>query len=285
MSNPRIPFQLSTNRPKLPLPDGKATIVQITVAVEYWPFDEPVPRKMVSGTHGQDHLPDIANYSWKEYGLRCGFPRILQERGLKANACMSGGIIDLYPEIANACLEAGWEFQGHGLHQKALSAENEVEIIAASRDKIAAFAGTPPRGWGGPGFRETFDTPDILKKSGYEYVSEWMLDDLPCWLETRHGPLIAVPYTVELNDSMLYVVDRHSSSEQYDRLMHCLDAIDAGLDAGPRVITLPFHEHISGALHRIGFVAKALDMLLARDDVIFMTGGEICDWFTESQTS
>ena len=84
---------------------------------------------------------------------------------------------------------------------------------------------------------------------------------------------------------MIYVVDRHTSSEQYDRLMHCLDAIDAGLDPGPRVITLPFHEHVMGVLHRIGFVAKMLDALLARDDVIFMTGGEICDWFIEAHAT
>ena len=288
MSNPRIPFQLSTNRPHLPPPGGKPTIVQITVAVEYWPFDEPVPRKIVSGTHGQDHLPDVANYSWKEYGLRCGIPRLLKvlgDRGIRANACMSAGIIDLYPDVAEACLKADWEFQGHCIHQKSLTAETEAEVIAESRDKIKAFSGTPPRGWIGPGFRETFDTPDILKAAGYDYVSEWMLDDLPCWMETRHGPLIAVPYTIDLNDSMIYVVDRHTSSEQYDRLMHCLDAIDAGLDTGPRVITLPFHEHVMGVLHRIGFVAKMLDALLARDDVIFMTGGEICDWFTEAQAT
>ena len=51
------------------------------------------------------------------------------------------------------------------------------------------------------------------------------------------------------------------------------------------MITLPFHEHVMGVLHRIGFVAKMLDALLARDDVIFMTGGEICDWFTEAQAT
>ena len=27
-----------------------------------------------------------------------------------------------------------------------------------------------PRGWMGPGFAETFDTPDILKAAGIEYV-------------------------------------------------------------------------------------------------------------------
>ena len=106
---------------------------------------------------------------------------------------MSAGIIDLYPDRAEACLKADWEFQGHCIHQKGLTAETEAEVIAESRDMVKAFSGTPPRGWIGPGFRETFDTPDILKAAGYDYVSEWMPDDLPCWMETRHGPLIAVP--------------------------------------------------------------------------------------------
>jgi hypothetical protein len=35
-------------------------------------------------------------------------------------------------------------------------------------------------------------------------------------------------------------------------------------------------------LHRIGFVEKMLDALLARRDTVFMTGGQIADWFIEA---
>src|SRR5690606_40890650 len=61
-----------------------------------------------------------------------------------------------------AMLKAGWEFIGHGMHQKALNfGGDEAEQITATLDKIAGFTGTRPRGWLSPGLRETVDTPDL----------------------------------------------------------------------------------------------------------------------------
>ena len=34
-----------------------------------------------------------------------------------------------------------------------------------------------------------------------------------------------------------------------------------------------------GVPHRIGYLAKMLDELMARDDVVFLTGEQITDWF------
>ena len=107
-------------------------------------------------------------------------------------------------------------------------------------------------------------------------------DDLPCWIRTRHGPMVAVPYTLDLNDSVIYAVENHSSDEQYRRLLATVEAVEPELARGPRVISLSFHHHLSGVLHRIGFVEKMLDVLLARRDTVFMTGGQIADWFVEA---
>ena len=84
--------------------------------------------------------------------------------------------------------------------------------------------------------------------------------------------MVCVPYTLELNDSVIFAVEKHSSSEHYDRLCHTLESIDRELEQGPRVLSLSLHHHLSGVLHRIGFVEKMLDILLARDDTVFMTG-------------
>ncbi len=40
--------------------------------------------------------------------------------------------------------------------------------------------------------------------------------------------------------------------------------------------TRPCH---AGVPHRIGYLAKMLDLLQIRDDTVFMTGGRIADWF------
>jgi len=38
-----------------------------------------------------------------------------------------------------------------------------------------------------------------------------------------------------------------------------------------------------GVPHRTDVLARCLDLLLARDDVIFVTGSEIADWFVNEE--
>jgi allantoinase len=47
------------------------------------------------------------------------------------------------------------------------------------------------------------------------------------------------------------------------------------------VLTFGLHPHLVGVAHRASFFAKCLDLLLARDDVQFVTGSEIADWFVQ----
>jgi allantoinase len=286
MSNPRIPFEMSNHHKKLAPPDGKPLMVHVVLNVEHWRFDQPMPRKIIPGPHGFASIPDIPNFAWAEYGMRCGMPRImnlLAERGLVASTALNAGVIDTHPAAAEAMAEAGWEFIGHGFHQRALDAEaEEASLVTRALDKIAGFTGTAPRGWLGPGLRESADTPDILRAADIEYVCDWVVDDLPCWMTTKHGPLIAMPYNLEINDSVLYAVEKHSSPEIYERLKATLSTFDGELADQPRVLALGLHPHLIGVPHRIGYLANMLDLLMARDDVTFMTGSQIADWFIDA---
>ena len=69
-------FAPACDRPPLPPLDGRPLIVHVVVNVESWPFDQPMPRKLLSAPHGAESVPDIPNYSWVEYGLRAGMPRL-----------------------------------------------------------------------------------------------------------------------------------------------------------------------------------------------------------------
>ncbi|MBH61411.1 MAG: hypothetical protein CL569_02960 [Alphaproteobacteria bacterium] len=73
-NNPRIPFQLSSDCPNLTPLDGKPLIVYVNINVEFCPFDQPIPRKVLSTPHGLEPLPDVPNFTWFEYGLHCGMP-------------------------------------------------------------------------------------------------------------------------------------------------------------------------------------------------------------------
>ena len=287
MTNPRIPFQMSSERSPLAPPEGKPLIVHNVVNVEYWPFERKMPRQTLSTPHGDAPIPDIPNYSWAEYGLRCGMPRLLKlyaERNLPVSVNLNAAVIDHYPSLAKAMRDANWEFIGHGDTQRLLhNEEDEEATIRGAIDKMADFVGRPLRGWMSPGFAQTFDTPDHLTAAGIDYNLDWVLDDLPCWMRTENGPLLCMPYGFELNDSLVYTVERQASPELLQRLQDTLETFEPELKEQPRVLTLAVHPHQIAVPHRIGYFKKVMDILQARDDVIFLTGSAISDWYKNEE--
>jgi allantoinase len=283
MTNPRIPYALTDERPVLTPPQGKPLIVHVAVNIETWPFDQPMPRKLLPGPHGVESLPDVPNFSWVEYGLRAGMPRLFElfgDREIPVSAVINAGICDDYPRLATRVGEANWEIVGHGFRQRAAQSDGkEAEIIASSLDRLGKFYGRRPRGWLGPGLKETADTPDILKAAGIEYVADWVIDDLPHWMNTKHGPLICMPYTLELNDVPLFAIQNHSSSEIHRRFRDTLECFGEEAKKQPRILTIGLHPHLIAVPHRIGYLRRMVDELQSRSDTIFMSGAQIADWF------
>jgi peptidoglycan/xylan/chitin deacetylase (PgdA/CDA1 family) len=284
-NNPRIPFKLSNERPRFTPPRGKPLIVHIVANLEVWPFNEPMPRSIFDTAHGKAEKPDLPNFSWVEYGLRCGLPRVIRalaDRGLPASHFMNASIPDYYPSAADATLKAGWEVSGHSVFQRSLRYEDDEEAtIEEAKEKLTRFAGYPPRGWLGPGSGETMRTPDLLRKHGFDHVYEWQFDDLPCWMRTKYGPLVAMPYALEVNDVTCLIMHRQTADEWEQRFKYVLETYSQELAERPRIITLALHPHVVGIPMRFPVFTRILDMLMARDDTIFMTGSQIVDWFKD----
>lgn len=285
LANPRIAFALDGRRPVLTAPAGKSIIVHFVINVEYWPFDRAMPRKLLTPPHGVDHLPDVPNFCWAEYGLRVGLPRMLRlfrGRGISASFSLNAGVLDAYPACADAILETGWELIGHGAHQASIqAAEREEEIVLQSLERLQQASGRKVRGWLSPGLRESMTTPDILAEAGIDYVCDWGLDDVPDWISTRSRRIIAMPYSLELNDSVVHAVEKHRSDELFSRLKLTLDCLGGEVSQlGARVLGIGLHPHLMGVPHRFPFLERMVDLLEEREDVCFMSGSGIADWFT-----
>lgn len=283
-SNPRIPFQLSSDRAPLSGPEGKPLIVHIVMNIEYWPIERAMPRGIIPAPHGATPAPpDVPNFSWVEYGMRCGMPRILDmldRKGLPCSAFLNAQVADVYPTLMSAVADAGWELVGHGFFQQSLKqANDEADVIRRCLDRLEKVGGARPRAWLGPGLGETEHTPDFLKAEGVEFLHDWALDDLPTWMKTKHGPLMALPYTFELNDVPIYAIQNGSSDEYLKRVEATLAVLERELKNQPRVMTLALHPHIIGVPHVAHYFEAALDLLQARDDTVFLTSSGIGDWY------
>lgn len=285
--NPRIPYQMASDRPRLEPLKCKPLMINPVVAIEYWPFDRPMPRGILPAPHGRpSEPPDVANYSWVEYGMRCGLPRlfdVLGRRGIKASAWINAQCADVYPSAAKRAASEGWDFVGHSWFQRSLKeVENEEAEVRRSLTRLQQLTGKPVRGWFGAGGGETTNTPEVLKRCGIEFTHDWLLDDLPCWMRTDEGPLLCLPYTWEINDVPMWAVQGQSSSELLVRLEATLAVLEREIEDNPRVLSIGLHPHIAGVPHRIYYVEKALDLLMRRNDTIFVTSGEIADWFVNA---
>jgi peptidoglycan/xylan/chitin deacetylase (PgdA/CDA1 family) len=285
LSNPRIAYELADERATLAPPGGKPLIVHVVVNVEVWPFDQPMPRGILSPPHGAAAVPDVPNWSWAEYGLRAGMPRLFRAlRGIPVTCAINSDVIKTYPLLAARILYAGWEWMGHGvIHRSVKSIDDERAMITQAVEAIGAFTGTRVRGWLGPGLQETYETPDVLKELGLDYVCEWCLDDTPSWMTTRHGPLVSIPYGLETNDSVIYAQERHPTSEMFERLDLTLECYSRETADAPRILHVPLHPHLAGVPHRIGRLERFLEALRRRDEAVFMNGGAIADWFASAQ--
>ena len=282
--NPRIPYQMSSDRPRLAPLDGKPLMVNPVVAIEYWPFERPMPRGILPAPHGRpSEPPDVANYSWVEYGMRCGLPRlfdVLGRRSIKASAWMNAQCADVYASAAEHVASVGWDFVGHSWFQRSLKeVEDEEAEVHRSLARLEKLTGKRVRGWFGAGGSETVKTPEVLKRCGIEFTHDWLLDDLPCWMTTAEGPLLCLPYTWEINDVPMWAVQGQSSDELLKRLEATVSVLEREIEENPRVLSIGLHPHIAGVPHRVYYLEKALDLLARRTDTIFVTSGQIADWF------
>ena len=232
----RLAYTAAIDRPWLTLPGGKHVAIWPVVNVEHWLIDHPMPRQILVPPTAASLLPDIPNWAWHEYGMRVGFWRFLEvftRRGIRPTLSINGSVCRAYPRIAEAAHAAGWEFMAHGFHQVPTHRiDDQPEMIARTIAAITDTTGYKPRGWLGPGLTETLDTPDHLHAAGIDYVGDFVVDDRPCRVATRTGPLFALPYSVELNDIPLLAIQHHRADEFVERALAHLDrlAVEA---AGP----------------------------------------------------
>jgi len=282
----RLSYSPITERPPLKLPDGKRMAVWVIVNVEEWDANMPMPRTVLTPPAGGSPSPDVPNWAWHEYGNRVGFWRLLKtfdEFKLPAALAINGSAIAAYPAIVEAARERNWEFMGHGFTQRNMQkVENEREDIRKTADVIEKAIGKRPRGWLGPGLTETWETPDILKQEGYDYVADWVLDDQPVWLKTTTAPIVNIPYTQECNDVAMMLIQHHKASEYRDRALDQFEQIYEDAATSARVMALVIHPYIMGAPHRAKYFRRIFEVIREKPDVAFMTGEQIFDWYLKT---
>lgn len=283
MTNPRADYSPIFKRRPLHLPGHARIAVWPVINVEEWDINAPMARTVLPTPQGVSVLPDIANFGWFDYGLRVGFWRlkqVLDRHGIRATVSLNASVCLSYPQIVEESMKSGWEMMGHGFIQRAINTEpDEREVIRRTVRTIKECTGKAPRGWMGPGLAETFNTPDILAEEGLEYVCDWCNDDQPYVMKVERGRLVSIPYTLEINDIPLYLIQHHRSPELFERGRDHFDTLYREGEQHARIMAISTHPYITGVPHRIKYFDMLFDYIRQFAGVVFMTGSEILDWY------
>jgi peptidoglycan/xylan/chitin deacetylase (PgdA/CDA1 family) len=200
--------------------------------------------------------------------------------GIAPTLSINAKVTEDYRRVASACLERGWEFMGHSYVQGPLHAvEDQRALIEQSLDTLKAFTGKRPVGWLGPGLTQTYDTPDLLAAAGVQYIGDWVHDDEPTEIRTKHGPLVTLPYTVELNDIPMMIVQHHTAEEFLKRATDQFDRLYMESAERAKILSIAIHPYISGVPHRIRYLEAFLEYAGRHSGVVFWTGEQILDWY------
>ena len=292
MTEPMIPPQRQTysaivDRDPLKLPNEGRIIVWSIVNYELWDVSRPMARQVIPAPTGQVLLPDVPNWSWHEYGMRVGVWRffdLYRRLGIRPTLSINARVCEDYERVAGAARDAGWEFMGHAYEQMPIhKVEDQKAMIERSVGVLEQFTGTRPVGWLGPGLTQTYDTPELLTAAGIRYIGDWVYDDEPTEIATANGPLVTLPYTVELNDIPMMLVQHHES-EYFTR--RCVDTFNRLHQEGAeraKIMAIAIHPYISGQPHRIKYLEAVYDHIAGHDGVLHWNGPEILEWYLSAK--
>jgi peptidoglycan/xylan/chitin deacetylase (PgdA/CDA1 family) len=227
------------------------------------------------------------NYAWRDYGNRVGqwyLFDLLDEYGFPASHNFNSLLSDECPQIVARIKQRGDEFVGHGRtnaeRQDVLDETEEMQLIVDATASLKKHAGVQPRGWLGPYLAQSAVTLDLLKEAGYDYVLDWPVDDQPFWMKTRSGPILSVPYSIELNDSPTLVF-RQQGAADFEKMM--IDQFDEMLHQSkkwPLVYTVVIHPFIIGQPFRLRALRRAFDHIAQRRDQLWIaTPGSVASHY------
>ena len=279
----RVDYSPIIERPRLEWPNGARVALWIAPNVEHYEYlpvkegsREPWPRTP---------YPDAQQYSYRDYGNRVGFWRmtdVLDDHGIRCCVSLNMAVLEHFPEIGQAMVERDYDFMSHGIYNtrylNTYTEDEEREFYRDTIETLRRHTGKQLKGMLGPAISGTERTPDLMAEAGLIYHTDWMHDDQPVPIKVKSGKLVSVPYSIELNDALLF--RNNYEGDYFARI--CKAQFDQlykeGAESG-RVMCIALHPFLIGQPHRIKFLDEVLSYIMSHDGVWQTTADEIAEYY------
>ena len=273
-------------RPRITWPGDARVALWIAPNIEFYeyappanPHRKPWPRP----------LPDVLGYATRDYGNRVGHQRmmrVMDRFGLRGSVSLSTATLVHHPEVIRLAAERDWEFFSHGIYTTrytyGLDESQERGMIEESMAMIREHTGQDCHGYLAPALSHSESTIDLFAEAGGIYTCDLFHDDQPTPVRIRSGRrFVSVPYSLELNDTIAYVVNRIEPRRYGQMIKDAFDRLYAeGADSGT-VMCVPLHAYQVSHPHRLRAFEDAMEYICGHSGVWKATGREIAQHYLQ----
>lgn len=272
-------------RPKITWPNGARVAFWVAPNIEFYELDPPKNPGRAAWPRPQ---PDVLNYAYRDYGNRAGFWRMMaaMERcGVRGSVSLNVAVCEHHPEVIEACAQRGWEFYSHGVYNTrylfGMTEDEERAVIQDSIDTIKKHTGQKLDGWLAPALTYTDRTMDLVAELGLTYCCDLFHDDQPSPIKTKRGRIASIPYSLEMNDVIVFNVNLVSPRGYGEIIKRQFDRLYAEGATSGTVMCIPLHPYLIGQPHRLAAFEDALSYITGHDKVWLATGREIARHFID----
>ena len=232
----------------------------------------------------------MLGYATRDYGNRVGHQRmmrVMDKFGLRGSVSLSTAVLEHHPEVIQMAAERNWEFFSHGIYNTrytyGLDEAQEREMIEESMTLIASHTGQHCDGYLAPALSHSDATIDLFAEAGGLYTCDLFHDDQPTPVQTRSGRrFVSIPYSLELNDTITYVVNRIEPRRYGQMIKDAFDRLYAeGAESGT-VMCVPLHAYQVSHPHRLRAFEEAMDHVCGHAGVWKATGREIARHYLDN---
>jgi hypothetical protein len=271
-------------------PRGRNLAVSVSVMLEGW-SDGAAPGVGPMGNPLPAGVLDLQARSWADYGPNVGAWRLLDVlagAGVTAVFYISGILAERYPLLMSAIAESGHTIAGHGWAQDIIPAmqsrDDEERDLVRCIAALEGATGTQLRGWLSPRCTASTATVELLAENGFAWHADYFDQDLPRMLDTKTGALVAVPFTMEVNDMPLYVRygnEPAAYSSTFERIVSEWPAPDAR----PFCLDITVHSHDFGRPYGAIEFEKTLSIAQHRRNVWLTDHASLAAMYAPAETS
>jgi peptidoglycan/xylan/chitin deacetylase (PgdA/CDA1 family) len=268
-------------------PAERKIALSVSVMLEGW-TDDSAPGIGPMGNPLKAGVLDLQGQSWAAYGPEVGAWRLLETlaaAGVKSVFYVSGILAERYPPLMKAIVAAGHTIAAHSWGQNIVPAyqtrEDEKIDLLRCIAAIEQSSGARPRGWISPRCTPSQSTSELLAEAGFGWHGDIFNSDLPYRLKTTVGSLMAVPFTMEVNDMPLYIRYGNEPEALTRVLQRILENVD-GISRNPFCLDLTVHAHVFGRPFGAIEFARSLDLAKRHAATWLTNHAELADQFAEA---